>query len=437
MHSTRTMSRRRQRIARPRNWAGTSVAESTWFSPIALARSDRAAAFSLLAPIAEPPPRRPPCPGQAAIITEEDRLGSGATRVDQLRPSGEGQPGDSSRAAEIAVAACQGGTSPIPNRAASAAAATRTAASAPAPRRPGRPGQHRIGRQVPAPPSEHRPDRLDPAGEAPQPAPHRLRRPTQQRGDQPVSGPGRLRGQPRPDHRGGVRTADQQHHRQHHMRGPAAGAPRPDAARSTTPRRCRGPAGPAHGPTGPDSRASRTRQPARSEPFLDAEWLCHQTRSVSTVSTAPPSATHTALPPQPGQGHSGRAVAYPDPKIVTVTAPTNQVNATRPRSVIRTLKAPEQPYIVIPEGGQQPCRSQRRLLRKVVAERSHAPRKEAQWLTGGTSRLIAVAANTVSSRNRYSGESGQCAQFCDLRYCPCGPTLFRRSPPSRDRMRHE
>ena len=84
-------------------------------------------------------------------------------------------------------------------------------------------------------------------------------------------------------------------------------------------------------------------------------------------------------------------MAYPDPKIVTVTAPTNQVNATRLRSVIRTLKAPEQPYIVIPEGGQQPCRSQRRLLRKVVAERSHAPRKEAQWLTGGTSRLIAVS----------------------------------------------
>ena len=51
MHSTRTMSRRRQRIARPRNWAGTSVAESTWFSPIAFARSDRAAASSLLAPI--------------------------------------------------------------------------------------------------------------------------------------------------------------------------------------------------------------------------------------------------------------------------------------------------------------------------------------------------------------------------------------------------
>jgi hypothetical protein len=38
--------------------------------------------------------------------------------------------------------------------------------------------------------------------------------------------------------------------------------------------------------------------------------------------------------------------------------------------------------------------------------------------------LIVVAVNTVSSRNRYSGESGQCAQFCDLRYRPCGPTLF-------------
>ena len=47
------------------------------------------------------------------------------------------------------------------------------------------------------------------------------------------------------------------------------------------------------------------------------------------------------------------------------------------------------------------------------------------------------AANTVSSRNRYSGESGQGTQLCDLRYFPCAPMLFRRSPRSRDRMWHE
>ena len=59
----------------------------------------------------------------------------------------------------------------------------------------------------------------------------------------------------------------------------------------------------------------------------------------------------------------------------------------------------------------------------------------------GIPRLILLnlqaAANTLSSRNRYSGESGQGTQFCDLRYCPCGPMLFRRSPRSRDRMWHE
>jgi hypothetical protein len=39
---------------------------------------------------------------------------------------------------------------------------------------------------------------------------------------------------------------------------------------------------------------------------------------------------HTALPHSPAKDNSGRAVAYPDPKIVTVAAPTNQINPTRP-----------------------------------------------------------------------------------------------------------
>ena len=84
-----------------------------------------------------------------------------------------------------------------------------------------------------------------------------------------------------------------------------------------------------------------------------------------------------------------------------------------------------------------PCRSQRRLLPKVVAERSHPPRKEAQGLIGVTPCLIASSAKTLSSRNRYSGESGQDAQLCDLRYCSGGLRPSRRSPRRRDRMRHE
>src|SRR5215213_1279028 len=54
------------------------------------------------------------------------------------------------------------------------------------------------------------------------------------------------------------------------------------------------------------------------------------TGSVSTVSIAPPSATTRPSRSDPAKGHSGRAVAYPDPKIVTVAAPINTVNATRP-----------------------------------------------------------------------------------------------------------
>ena len=48
-------------------------------------------------------------------------------------------------------------------------------------------------------------------------------------------------------------------------------------------------------------------------------------------------------------------MAYPDPKIVTVAAPTNQINPTRPRPTESARStAPEQPYVVIPGGGQQP-----------------------------------------------------------------------------------
>ena len=46
-------------------------------------------------------------------------------------------------------------------------------------------------------------------------------------------------------------------------------------------------------------------------------------------------------------------MAYPDPKIVTVAAPTNQINPTRPRPTESARStAPEQPYVVIPAGGR-------------------------------------------------------------------------------------
>jgi len=50
-------------------------------------------------------------------------------------------------------------------------------------------------------------------------------------------------------------------------------------------------------------------------------------------------------------------VAYPDPKIVTVAAPTNEINATRPLpsgSARSTARA--QPCVVIHGGGQHPAK---------------------------------------------------------------------------------
>ena len=273
MHSTRTMSRRRQRIARPRNWAGTSVAESTWFSPIARARSDRAAASSVLAPIGRATSSlivvvsssHPSVTGQAAMITR--KIGPGQGQLVLINPGrrGRASPAAATGPRRPRSAACQTGTSPIAEPGTHRRGRGQDRGDGIRPRRPGRPGQHRIGRQIPAPPGEHRTDRLDPAGEAPQPAPHRLRRPAQQRGDQPVPGPGRLRGQPRPDHRGGVRPADQQHHRQQHMRGPAAGAPRPTRNDPQPAVGVTDPPAPRMAPPGQHPRASRTRQPTRPE----------------------------------------------------------------------------------------------------------------------------------------------------------------------------
>jgi hypothetical protein len=137
------------------------------------------------------------------------------------------------------------------------------------PRRPGRPGQHRIRRQRPAPPGEHHPDRLHPACETSQPAAHRPRRPPQQHRDPAVPDPGRPRHEHRPDQSGGVRASDQQQHRQQHMRRPAAGAPRPPRHDPNRTVRAADRPGPSPAPPGEHTRASRTRQPPRSQAFLD------------------------------------------------------------------------------------------------------------------------------------------------------------------------
>lgn len=208
------------------------------------------------------------------------------------------------------------------------------------PRRPGRPGQHRIRRQRPTPPSEHRADRLDPGCEAPQPAAHRRRRPVQPGRDPAVPQPNGLRRERRPDHRRGVRAPDQHQHRKQHIRQPVhrdrrgtirTGLPGPRTVRARAqPHPVSAPTHPGH--ANPPERSRSSTAPA----------------SISTVSIAPPSATTRPSRTLPAKDNSGRAVAYPDPKIVTVAAPTNTVDTTRPdptgstRSTARTS-----PYVVI------------------------------------------------------------------------------------------
>ena len=242
-------------------------------------------------------------------------------------------PGPSEQASPAAAAApprprtatCQTGTSPIENLAASARAAAVDRGDRVRPRRPGRPGQHRIRCQRPAPPGEHHPDRLDPAGEAPQPAAHRPGRPAQHaaisRCPAPAAfAPSTPPRSPRRCPRGGAATTPAAAHASPRSRCTATAA-----ARSTT------------APSGP--RTVRAR--ARPHPASTPEHPGHANRpDRSRSSTAAgvglyrehraSERNHTALPHASGQGHSGRAVAYPDPKIVTVAAPTNPVNTTRP-----------------------------------------------------------------------------------------------------------
>ena len=136
------------------------------------------------------------------------------------------------------------------------------------------------------------------------------------------------------------------------MRGPAADASRPPRHDPQPAVAVTDPPTPGMTPPGQHPRASRTRQPTRYEPLLDRDrvGLYREHRASER--------NHTALPQQPAKDDSGRAVAYPDPKIVTVTAPINRVNATRPlpsasaRSTART-----QPCVVIHGGGQHRSRS--------------------------------------------------------------------------------
>jgi hypothetical protein len=86
--------------------------------------------------------------------------------------------------------------------------------------------------------------------------------------------------------------------------------------------------------------------PSTSTGFLDSISVrLYRDHRASVRITRPSRAT-------PAKKKSGRAVAYPDPKIVTVTAPTNEINPPRPATA-RSARSttPERRYIVVLSGG--------------------------------------------------------------------------------------
>ena len=136
------------------------------------------------------------------------------------------------------------------------------------------------------------------------------------------------------------------------MRRPTPSAPRPPRHDRTAPSRSRTVRARAR-----PHPASTPAHPGHANP-PDRSRSSTATGSVSTVSIAPPSATTRPSRTLPAKDNSGRAVAYPDPKIVTVAAPTNPVNTTRPpacRSARSTT--PTSPYVVILNGGQHSYRA--------------------------------------------------------------------------------
>ena len=259
---------------------------------------------------------------------------------------------------------------------ASPAAATgprspRTRLARPAPRRcrTGHPQQ----RRRPRPPRWHPPTPTRPARAAPDPRRSRhhpvntdgpprpgwrnaaarpasspLAGPT--RGNQPVPDTSRLRSQPRPDHRGGIRPPDQQHNRKQTCVTRQPVHPRPtrhDPQRGVgvTDRPASGMA-----PPGQHPRASRTRQPPRTEPLLDRDrvGLYREHRASER--------NHAGPPAQPGQGQQreGRGLPRPEDRHGGGADQRGQRDSltlnTSARSTVRN-----EPHVVSNRGAQHPC----------------------------------------------------------------------------------
>jgi hypothetical protein len=193
------------------------------------------------------------------------------------------------------------------------------------------------------------------------------------------------------------------------QRGPTAGAPRPARDDPLPTVGITDPPTPGMAPPGQHPQALRTRQPARSEPLLDRDQVgLYREHHTSERN-------HTALPHSPAKGHSGWAVAYPDPKIVTVAAPTKQVNATRSRQAHPHVQtAREHSRVVILEGGQHSA-------------------GDSNWLkTGAVPREAWRAGSTSTDRRaplhflRQTRQAGR----------PDPPTAGALPPVSRETFRH-
>jgi hypothetical protein len=183
------------------------------------------------------------------MITGEDPPASGATRVDQHRSVGAGQPGDSNRPAENAEATCQTGAS-TQNLAMNAAAAALTAATASAHPDPAGPGNTGSGASA-------RVRRVNTTRTASTRAPKRRNQPrTVPAGDPAARRPGDARHhEPSPPapHRSprrcppaGAATTPAAAHASPDTRCTATAAARPEPHR-----RGRGPSGPEPGPNRP------------------------------------------------------------------------------------------------------------------------------------------------------------------------------------------
>src|SRR5215207_1140072 len=291
----------------------------------------------------EPPPhraRRARRSGQAVMITKEDPPASGSTRVDQHWSAEAGQPDARNRPAETAQATSQTGTS-TENLAAKAPAAALTAATASAHPDPAGPGSTGSGANARARRvnttrtcSTRAAKRRNQPGTVVDGRPNCSaipRWPTPvafAANAAPITTTASAR---RSSSDTGSSTCVARHPVHRDRRGTTRSPP-------SRPRTVRARARPH--PTSTPAHSGHANRPDRRRSSTPAE-------SVSTVSIAPPSATTRPSRTLPAKDNSGRAVAYPDPKIVTVAAPTNPVNTTRPpacRSAGSTT--PTSPYVV-------------------------------------------------------------------------------------------